>query len=104
MQVIADLVGAEPASPLIEEEIDLTVAKDPANQGIEFFLELHGPRHVSRVQLRGSQNPPWFPGYIVALPTIPDLVRVERTPNTILSSAWRAVQPNVFAEDSFLII
>lgn len=104
MQVIADLVGAEPASSLIAEELDLTVYKDPATQGIDYLLELQGPRHVSRVQLRGSQNPPWFPGYVVALPTIPDIIRIERNPNTVISSAWRAVQPNLFAEDSFLII
>lgn len=104
MQAIAELVGAEPANPLTVEETEISTSKDPANQGIDFFLELQGPTHVSRVQLRGSQNPPWFPGYIVALPTIPEITRLERTPNNVINSAWKAVQPDVFAEDSFLFI
>lgn len=61
MQTIADLVGAEPASPLLEQ---IRVCKDPTIEGIDFMLELQPPRYVSRVQLRGSQKPPWFPGII----------------------------------------
>ncbi|KAK4875314.1 hypothetical protein RN001_011736 [Aquatica leii] len=108
LQPIMDLVGAGPTSPIrvVEPSSD-----DPNTTPIfyhnesENVLEYHlipqPPRFISNVQLRGSQKPSWFPGYYMALP---DNIRVVTSPCDVLPAAWQAVQPDIFAEDSFLII
>lgn len=40
-------------------------------------------------------------GYYIALP---DSIRVVKSPSEVLPAAWQAVQPDIFAEDSFLVV
>lgn len=43
-------------------------------------------------------------GYYVALPEIPDLVRIDKSPGHILNQAWQAVQPQFFPDDSIISV
>ncbi|XP_044755855.1 uncharacterized protein LOC123314570 [Coccinella septempunctata] len=69
-------------------------------KGIEYILDCQPLQYCSRVQLRGSQPPPWFPGYTMALSDISDSVKLAKSPSEVLFSAWRSVQPDVFSDDS----
>lgn len=58
-----NLVGAEPASILTPTEVnDEMNVGDAMCAGIEYFLDTDPMQYVSRVQLRGSVPPKWFPG------------------------------------------
>lgn len=62
-----NLVGAEPVSILGATNVQ-QLEKDGQNiaselsAGIEYFLDTDPVQYVSRVQLRGSVPPDWFPG------------------------------------------
>lgn len=43
-----------------------------------------------------------FSGYYVALPDISDGIRVMQSPSSVLISAWKAVQPQAFPDDSLI--
>ncbi|KAF5304184.1 hypothetical protein FQR65_LT08078 [Abscondita terminalis] len=108
LQPIMDLVGAAPKSqapPADITDTDLNVTPTFYHNEQENVLEYHlipqPPRFTSNVQLRGSQKPSWFPGYYMALP---ENIRCVTSPCGVLPAAWQAVQPDIFAEDSFLII
>lgn len=59
---IAEVVGAEPPNFLSVSLPEEEIVVDEASQRIEYFLTMDAPRYSSRVQLRGSQKPSWFPG------------------------------------------
>ncbi|KRT83158.1 hypothetical protein AMK59_3909, partial [Oryctes borbonicus] len=111
MEPLVEAVGAPLRSSLIatvsktgEEEEGEAPPAPPEEEdvAIDYMLQLEPPTHISRVQLRGSTRPSWFQGYYLALPEIPNLVRVEKTAENALVSAWRAVQPNYFPDDSII--
>lgn len=64
LQPMIDVIGAGPSTS-IQAEYSLS---EPARMfpnetsGLEYILVPQPPSHVSRVQLRGSTKPPWFPG------------------------------------------
>lgn len=65
-QPIADLVGASPAPP-VPMNFDFSIVEPermfPSDtNGLEYILVPQPPSHVSRVQLRGTTKPSWFPG------------------------------------------
>lgn len=65
------LVGARP-STYVNAAANSTEAEDLDEtteelKKFEFMLKPEKSRCMSRVQLRGSENPPWFPGNIIKL-------------------------------------
>lgn len=73
MQPIVDLVGAPLRTGLVatasagvdaEEEEESADQPTPEEESIciDYMLQLEPPTHTSRVQLRGSSRPSWFPG------------------------------------------
>lgn len=66
-QPIADLVGAS-VSAAGPPNFDLSLTEPERmfptdTSGLEYILVPRPPSHVSRVQLRGSTKPLWFPGW-----------------------------------------
>ncbi|KAL3268826.1 hypothetical protein HHI36_007920 [Cryptolaemus montrouzieri] len=76
--------------------------KSEIAKGIEYILDAEPLQYYSRVQLRGSQPPSWFPGYMVALTDMSNSVAIAKSPSQVLFSAWRSVQPDVFPDDSIV--
>ncbi|KAF2884512.1 hypothetical protein ILUMI_21657 [Ignelater luminosus] len=105
LEPMINLVGASPSTAFPIDEISeaelSTVVHNRLDNSLEYNLIPQAPRHISRVQLRGTQNPSWFPGYYIALP---DSIRVVKSPSEVLPAAWQAVQPDIFSEDSFLVV
>ncbi|KAK5644492.1 hypothetical protein RI129_005792 [Pyrocoelia pectoralis] len=107
LQPIMDLAGAAPSSnvqPLTALDISDTTPVFYHNENenvLEYHLIPQPPKYTSNVQLRGSQKPSWFPGFYIALP---NNIRVLTTPCDVLPAAWQAVQPDIFSDDSFLIV
>lgn len=104
MQPVIDLVGAAPRSTITAvnlSDITPTVVHNEVDNVLEYHLIPKQPQYVSKVQLRGSQQPNWFPGYYMALP---DSIKVVKSPCDVLPAAWAAVQPDIFSDDSFLIV
>lgn len=65
-QPIVDLVGAAP-SPAATSGFNFSMSEPQRmfptdTSGLEYILVPQPPSHVSRVQLRGSTKPLWFPG------------------------------------------
>lgn len=65
-QPIANLVGATP-SPAAASGFDYSLTEPEKmfptdTSGLEYILVPQPPSHVSRVQLRGTTKPSWFPG------------------------------------------
>lgn len=101
--VSIEAVGARPSYSLHPPDILDTVSmgrlKKETAKGVEYILDCEPHQYLSRVQLRGSQPPPWFPGYMVALS---NSVEVAKSPSEVLLSAWKSVQPDVFSDDSVM--
>ncbi|XP_031351645.1 uncharacterized protein LOC116176943 [Photinus pyralis] len=107
LQPIMDLAGAAPSSQAqrvdtlnVSDNVPLFYHNEDENV-LEYHLIPQPPRFTSHVQLRGSQKPSWFPGFCIALP---DNIRVVTTPCDVLPAAWQAVQPDIFSDESFLIV
>lgn len=65
MQPVIDLVGAAPRSTITAvnlSDITPTVVHNEVDNVLEYHLIPKQPQYVSKVQLRGSQQPNWFPG------------------------------------------
>ncbi|KAG5890566.1 hypothetical protein JTB14_012694 [Gonioctena quinquepunctata] len=96
------VVGAEPADVLLPIDIEeLDKSEDMEKEmmpGIEFYLDTDAIQYLNRIQLRGSQFPSFFPGYMVAVPDFPGIVQIARTPDEVFATAWNSVQPKYFAE------
>ncbi|VEN58704.1 unnamed protein product [Callosobruchus maculatus] len=103
LEPLVNLVGAEPVDvldPYNTEDVEVDALIKEMGNGVELFLDANPVQYMSRVQLRGSQLPSYFPGYMVALPDFPDLITIARNPDEVFASAWKAVQPKYFADDS----
>lgn len=119
---ISELVGGNPIDLL--ETSDLSVLESPADisqelsKGIDYFIDADVVPYQTKVQIRGSKIPAWFPGmclvfcgllvmrfsgYMSAFPHVPGLVKISKSPSQVLQSAWKAVQPKVFPDDSLLV-
>lgn len=66
MEYLVHIVGADP--PEVVDPYDLDELMKSGNlenelsNGIDYFVEADPIQYMSRVQLRGSQMPPYFPG------------------------------------------
>ncbi|XP_022903379.2 uncharacterized protein [Onthophagus taurus] len=102
---LAAVVGAPKAPPpTVCNPADSFMVGLSNENAIDYILHVEPPTYLSKAQLRGSSVPPWFPGYYVAFPEIPELITTVKYPTIALTSAWRHVQPNIFPEDSFLVL
>ncbi|CAG9772247.1 unnamed protein product [Ceutorhynchus assimilis] len=105
LEPLVNIVGAEPAVVLDQTKIeDIENLEKTLAQGIEYFVDADPVQYMSRVQLRGTQPPPWFPGYIYALPEFPDVVKLARNPDEVFIAGWRSCQPRIIPEHSFSIL
>ncbi|KAK9889539.1 hypothetical protein WA026_006894 [Henosepilachna vigintioctopunctata] len=106
MQLVIEAVGALPKSNIMPSDVEEKRRSGRLGKalvkGIEYVLEADPLQYCSSVQLRGSQPPPWFPGYMVALSDTSNIVEVAKSPSEVLFSAWKSVQPDVFSDDSIL--
>ncbi|GLH04813.1 Uncharacterized protein GBIM_10444 [Gryllus bimaculatus] len=94
-------VMAEASKPYVFEPTNATGSSEdesksslPSSGGsIEYVLDpASPPDHYSRVQLRGSTSPDWFPGYFQALPSIDGITAVCRDASTVVEEAWSTLQ------------
>ncbi|XP_030749857.1 uncharacterized protein LOC115877717 [Sitophilus oryzae] len=104
LEPLVNIVGAEPETVLepsnakeLEESGNL---ETELSHGIEYFVEADPIQYMSRVQLRGSHAPPWFPGYIYALPEFPELIKVAKNPDEVFMASWKACQPKLMPDES----
>ncbi|RZC34903.1 uncharacterized protein BDFB_005477 [Asbolus verrucosus] len=108
VQKISMLVGGDPIEILDATDVSiLETSKDLSmelSKGIDYFIDANTVPYETRVQIRGSKLPEWFPGYMSAFPHLPELVKISRSPSGVLHSAWKAVQPKIFPEESLLIV
>jgi hypothetical protein len=108
IQKLAALVGGDPIENL--DASDVTGLESPEDinhelsKGIDYFIDADVVPFQTKVQIRGSKLPKWFPGYMSTFPHLPELVKISRSPSEVLHSAWKAVQPKIFPEDSLLIV
>ncbi|EFA10360.1 uncharacterized protein LOC662593 [Tribolium castaneum] len=105
---ISTLVGGDPidlldTSDLSALETSADISKELAN-GIDYFLDADVVPYDTKIQIRGSKIPAWFPGYVSAFPHLPELVKVTKSPSEVLHAAWKAVQPKVFPDEPLLIV
>ncbi|XP_057671726.1 uncharacterized protein LOC130903561 [Diorhabda carinulata] len=106
LEHLVNVVGAEPADildPFNLDELEKSenLEAEMAN-GLEYFLEANPIQYMNRVQLRGTQMPTYFPGYMVAVPDFPDLMKIVKTPDEVFAIAWKSVQPKYFDEESMV--
>ncbi|CAH2008343.1 unnamed protein product [Acanthoscelides obtectus] len=65
LERLVNLVGAEPVEvldPFNTEELDIDDLIKEMGNGVDLFLDANPVQYMSRVQLRGSQLPSYFPG------------------------------------------
>ncbi|CAH1117416.1 unnamed protein product [Phaedon cochleariae] len=104
LEHLVNVIGAEPADVLDPYDLDALdrsgeLEKEMAH-GMEYIVDSDPVQYASRVQLRGTQLPSYFPGYLVALPEFAETVRIARSPDEVFASAWKSAQPKYFAEES----
>ncbi|XP_074039681.1 uncharacterized protein [Leptinotarsa decemlineata] len=106
MEHLVNVVGAEPVDVLNAADVDELnnsgVLEKEMAEGVDYFLETDPLQYSNRVQLRGSQHPSYFPGYIVVSPELPEMVQVAKSPDEVFATAWKSVQPKYFGDDSLL--
>ncbi|XP_066149468.1 uncharacterized protein [Euwallacea fornicatus] len=108
LEPIVNIVGAEPAIVLQPAYVpDLESSgnlESVMSRGIEYFVEADPVQYISKVQLRGSQPPTWFPGYILALPEFPGVVKLARNPDEVFTSSWKSCHPKLIPDESISIL
>ncbi|KAL1514309.1 hypothetical protein ABEB36_003586 [Hypothenemus hampei] len=108
LEPLVNIVGAEPAVVLDPANVpDLETSENLEKEltnGIEYFVDADPVQYMSRVQLRGTQPPLWFPGYIYALPEFPDVVKIARSPDEVLFASWKSCQPKIIPDESISIL
>lgn len=66
MEYLINVIGAEPAEVIdpynLDELLKSGKLEEELSNGIDYFVEANPVQYMSRVQLRGSQMPPYFPG------------------------------------------
>lgn len=70
-----NVVGADPPEVVDPYDLDELIKsghlEEELANGIDYFVEADPIQYMSRVQLRGTQSPPYFPGKFVGLyPTL----------------------------------
>ncbi|KAJ3643683.1 hypothetical protein Zmor_026380 [Zophobas morio] len=105
---LSSLVGADPMDMLEASDISILESPEDLNQelskGIDYFIDADVAPYETKIQIRGSKPPKWFPGYMSAFPHLPELVKISTKPSEVLHAAWKAVQPKVFPDESILIV
>ncbi|XP_028132975.1 uncharacterized protein LOC114328344 [Diabrotica virgifera virgifera] len=106
LEHLVNVVGAEPMDVLDPFNLDdlersENLVQEMAN-GMDYFVETNPVQYINRVQLRGSQQPSYFPGYNVAVPDFPDLMKIVQSPDEVFAIAWKSVQPKYFDEESMM--
>ncbi|XP_072384006.1 uncharacterized protein [Diabrotica undecimpunctata] len=106
LEHLVNVVGAEPMDVLDPFDLDdlersENLIQEMAN-GMDYFVETNPVQYINRVQLRGSQQPSYFPGYNVAVPDFPDLMKIVKSPDEVFAIAWKSVQPKYFDEESMM--
>ncbi|KAH1005463.1 hypothetical protein HUJ04_006444, partial [Dendroctonus ponderosae] len=108
LEPLVNIVGAEPAAVLepfnIHELESSGNLETELSHGIEYFVEADPVQYMSRVQLRGSQPPSWFPGYIYALPEFADVVKLARNPDEVFASSWKSCRPKIIPDNSISVL
>ncbi|XP_066246852.1 uncharacterized protein [Euwallacea similis] len=108
LKPMVNIVGAEPAVVLEPAYVpDLESSGNLENamsHGIEYFVEANPVQYLSRVQLRGTQPPSWFPGYILALPEFPDVVKMVKNPDEVFNSSWKSCHPKLIPHGSISVL
>ncbi|XP_018579108.1 proteoglycan 4-like isoform X2 [Anoplophora glabripennis] len=98
------VVGAVPVEVLDPANVDALEAtgqlEAQMETGVEYYVDADPVQYMSRVQLRGTQLPSYFPGYLVALPEFPDVVKLASCPDEVFASAWKSAQPKYFPDES----
>ncbi|XP_075227251.1 uncharacterized protein LOC142327756 [Lycorma delicatula] len=89
---IAELVTglAESGSPAYDLDED---EEEEPEDVFNVHLQQTMPPHYSRMQMRGSAAPNWFPGYYLAFQSRPGVL-CHRTHGTVLEQIWQDVQPD----------
>ncbi|XP_074039680.1 uncharacterized protein [Leptinotarsa decemlineata] len=104
LEHLVNVIGAEPADVLgaldIEELSKSGDLEQEMINGVEFYVDTDPVQYINRIQLRGTQLPSYFPGYMVAVPDFPGIVQIARSPDEVFATAWKSVQPKYFADDS----
>ncbi|CAH0555421.1 unnamed protein product [Brassicogethes aeneus] len=103
-----NVIGAGPG-PLVEaEDVKAMEGDGPKviamTKGIEYFVETETPLYESKVQLRGTNPPLYFPGYVYALPYTEDPVHLAKSPSEVFQKAWKSIHPNYFTERSVIYL
>lgn len=66
MEYLVNIVGAEPPEVVDPFDLDELIKsgrlEEELANGIDYFVEADPIQYMSRVQLRGTQMPPYFPG------------------------------------------
>lgn len=65
LEPLVNIVGAEPGvvlDPAHVPDLEPDNLVQELSKGIEYFVSADPVQYMSRVQLRGTQPPPWFPG------------------------------------------
>lgn len=66
LALVANIVGGVPAQliePLNVKELEADEDKiNEMQKGIDYYLEMETPVYSSKVQMRGTNPPSWFPG------------------------------------------
>ncbi|KAJ8964862.1 hypothetical protein NQ314_004581 [Rhamnusium bicolor] len=104
LERLVNIVGAEPVEVLDPANVaDLETSGNLEQEmatGMEYYVDVDPVQYMSRIQLRGTQEPSYFPGYLVALPDFPEIIKLARSPDEVFASAWKSVQPKYFPDES----
>ncbi|KAJ8920123.1 hypothetical protein NQ315_011780 [Exocentrus adspersus] len=104
LEHLVNVVGATPVEvldPANLDELEMSgKLEEQLAAGMEYFVEADPVQYMSRVQLRGTQLPSYFPGYLLALPEFPDVVKIASSPDEVFASAWKSAQPKYFPDES----
>lgn len=90
---IAELVTGLAETMTFEVEDEDEEGEGISEDIFNFKLPITMPPHYSKMQMRGSAAPNWFPGYYLALQTKAG-VNVFNSHGSILEKVWEDVQPD----------
>ncbi|CAH1112264.1 unnamed protein product [Psylliodes chrysocephalus] len=106
LEPLVNIVGAVPIDTLDPYNLDELEKsgnlESELMKGVEYFVETNPVQYVNRVQLRGSHSPSYFPGYMVAAPDLPDLIKIVKSPDEVFALGWKSVQPKYFEEEAMM--
>ncbi|XP_049823209.1 uncharacterized protein LOC109600066 isoform X1 [Aethina tumida] len=107
LALVANIVGGVPAQLIEPLNVkDLEADEDKINEmqkGIDYYLEMETPVYSSKVQMRGTNPPSWFPGYIYASDVDENPVQIARSPSEVFIRGWKATHPQFFPPKSIYL-